>query len=241
MMSQTLDLQDDDRLPWLEPVEDEEPEGVSPLKLLGFIVAGLLILGIVVGGIYALRQANVVGGAEDGDARLIAAQPGAFKEKATPADSAAKSFAGEGDATYSASEGGDPTGQIDAARVPEAPIAAPTVAAPAKPVVAAPAQKVTARVAAATPSSTPRAAATSGAGGSTIQLGAYGSESGANDAWKKLAKRFPYLAPLTNSVEKTAVGEATLYRLRARTGSGTEANQLCGRLKVAGENCIVVN
>ena len=237
-MNQTLDLQDEDRLPWLEPVEDEEPEGISPLKLLGFIIVGLIILGVVLGGVYALNQNRAV---PDGQGELIAAQPGAYKEKATPADAADRKFAGAGDATYSASQGGDPAGQIDAARVPEAPIAAPTTAAPARPVVAAPSQTVTVRVAPAAPAAGAPKGPAATAGGTSIQLGAYGSDSGARDAWAKLAKRFPYLAPLTNSIEKAEVGSATLYRLRARTASGAEANQLCGKLKVAGENCIVVN
>jgi hypothetical protein len=76
-------------------------------------------------------------------------------------------------------------------------------------------------------------------GGAVIQLGAYGSQSGARDAWTRLSKRFAYLAPLTMSVEPTEVGGSTLYRLRATAGA--QANTLCGRLKVAGESCLVVN
>jgi hypothetical protein len=41
------------------------------------------------------------------------------------------------------------------------------------------------------------------------------------------------------SVEPTEVGGSTLYRLRATAGA--QANTLCGRLKVAGESCLVVN
>lgn len=41
-----LDLDDDERLPWLEPgIEDEEEEGLSPVRLLGFIFVALILLG----------------------------------------------------------------------------------------------------------------------------------------------------------------------------------------------------
>mgnify|MGYP000153192950 CR=1 FL=1 len=36
-----LDLDDDDRLPWLEPAIDEEEERISPLRMLGLILLGL--------------------------------------------------------------------------------------------------------------------------------------------------------------------------------------------------------
>ncbi|MDI1295567.1 MAG: SPOR domain-containing protein, partial [bacterium] len=76
-------------------------------------------------------------------------------------------------------------------------------------------------------------------GGAMIQLGAYASASGAKDAWGKLSKRFAYLAPLTMAVEPAEVGGGTVYRLRATAGS--QASALCGKLKVAGESCMVVN
>ena len=46
---QELSLGDEDRLPWLEAVEsdDEEPK-VDTGKIVGFVVAALLALGIVV-------------------------------------------------------------------------------------------------------------------------------------------------------------------------------------------------
>jgi hypothetical protein len=72
-----------------------------------------------------------------------------------------------------------------------------------------------------------------------IQLGAYASESGARDAWAKLSKRFAYLAPLGMSIEPAQVGGGAVYRLRA--AAGAQAGTLCGKLKVAGESCLVVN
>lgn len=229
-----LDLDDEERLPWLEPgIEDEADEGLSPLRLLGFIIGGLLLIGVVVAGIWLLQQRQPGGG----EGKLIAAPAGDYKIPATEAD--AKKFDGEGDASYAASEGVDRDGRIDPSRVPEAPMTqtAPSDVRPAHP--GKPAQSVTARVADETNVRPAAEQPKRGAGGAVIQLGAYGSQSGARDAWTRLSKRFAYLAPLSMSVEPTEVGGSTLYRLRA--SAGAQANTLCGRLKVAGESCIVVN
>lgn len=232
-----LDLDDEDRLPWLEPaIDDEAEERISPLRLLGLILLGLALIGAVVAGVWWMQNRNGAGGA--GEGQLIAAPTQDYKIAANEAD--AKKFDGEGDASFAASEGVARDGRIDASRVPEAPITktapAPAAAAPAAP--NKPAQSVTTRVTdetSARPADAPRAAA----GGAMIQLGAYGSASGAKDAWSKLSKRFAYLAPLAMTVEPAQVGGGTVYRLRASAGG--QAGTVCGKLKVAGESCIVVN
>lgn len=235
----SLNLDDEDRLPWLEPaVDPQETQGVSPLKLLGLIIAGLALLGALVAGIYWLQNRAGGGGA----GTLIAAPPGDYKVPAKEAD--AKKFAGEGDASFAASEGVERDGRIDPSRVPEAPVtsgAAP-VQADRGAATAKPASRVTAPVADATRANAPKQAARpTGAGGGKIQLGAYGSQSMARDAWGRMSKRFPYLEPLGTSIEQAEVGGTTLYRLRAFAGSVAQAQALCGRLKVAGESCLVVN
>jgi uncharacterized protein YtpQ (UPF0354 family) len=70
-------------------------------------------------------------------------------------------------------------------------------------------------------------------------LGAYASEAQANQAWTSLSKRFGYLANLPKSVEVAQVDGKRFYRLRANAGS--EAATICGKLKVAGENCLIAN
>ena len=48
---------DEDRLPWLEPVEDEGgDEGVSAGRLVAGLVVALVALGLIVGGVYWLKQ-----------------------------------------------------------------------------------------------------------------------------------------------------------------------------------------
>lgn len=228
-----LDLDDDERLPWLEPgIEEEQEEGLSPVRLLGFILCALILLGGVVAGVWLLKNRSTGGG----EGKLIAAPAGDYKVPAREAD--AKKFEGEGDASFAASEGVLRDGRIDPSRVPEAPVTATAPAKRSQPVPGKPAQSVTTRVADET-NVRPATAEPVRKGGAVIQLGAYGNQSGARDAWTRLSKRFAYLAPLTMSVEPTEVGGSTLYRLRAT--AGTQANTLCGRLKVAGESCIVVN
>jgi len=229
-----LDLDDEERLPWLEPaIEDEEEQGLSPLRLLGFILFGLALIGLVVAGVWLIQ--NRSGGAA-GEGKLIAAPAGDYKIPAKEAD--AKKFDGEGDASYAASEGVARDGRIDPTRVPEAPIASTGAAGAAKPAVSGkPAQSVTAKVADET-NAKPLAAVARPAGG-MIQLGAYGNQAFAKDAWKRLSKRFTYLEPLPMSIEQAEVGGSTVYRLRAAAGG--QASTLCGKLKVAGESCMVVN
>ena len=245
----SLNFEDEDRLPWLEPAQDDDvEEGVAPLRLTGFILGGLALLGLIVGGVYFLRSLN----SDKGTGELIAAPSENYKIPASEAD--AKKFQGVGDSSFSTSEGVERGGRIDPARLPETPLeTAPAAtgkgsnnaeAVMARNAAAAkPAAKVSAPVADGTKADTKVAApATKASGGSAqIQLGAYGSAAMARDAWGKLSKRFDYLASLGSSVEPVEVGSTTLYRLRAGVGNASNANALCGKLKVAGESCMVVN
>ena len=229
-----LDLDDEERLPWLEPgLEDEEEQRVSPLRLLGLILCGLLLIGGAVGGIWLLQNRD----GEGGEGKLITAPADDYKVAAKDAD--ARKFEGEGDASFAASEGVARDGRIDPSRVPETPITPTAPAGDLRRPPAKPSQSVNARVADETNVRPAANQQDRGVGGAVIQLGAYGSQSGARDAWVRLSKRFTYLAPLTMSIEPTQVGGSTLYRLRA--SAGADARTLCGKLKVAGESCIVVN
>ncbi len=230
---------DEDRLPWLEAVEDEDAdEGVSPGKMIALIVAALVALGIVIGGVWLMRAkgpANVT------DPTLIAAAEGDYKVK--PDAPGGMKVEGKGDSAFATSEGAEATGKIDTNALPEAPVkgvkgvtvadaagkpsANTTVAVPkaggqlvAKPpVVVAPVR--------------------TGAGGTMVQLGAFGSEAKAGTAWTMLASKFAFIAPLKRQIVAAEVGGSTVYRLRAEAGG--QAAAVCARLKSAGENCIQVN
>ena len=57
-----LTSDDEDRLPWLEPVDDyDDEEGISIARLIGAVVVGLVALGLVIGGIFWLRNREASG------------------------------------------------------------------------------------------------------------------------------------------------------------------------------------
>jgi len=231
-------LDDDDRLPWLEAVEeDDEKDGPGAAKLIASVVIGLIIIGLVVGGVFWMRSPAVQSGDRiaSGEPEVIAAPEGDYKVK--PTDPGGMKVEGKGESAFAASRGDDPKGQINTNAVPETPVTAapkqqPQQTAQAKqmPAPAAPKQ------APAAPAPAPAPAASAGGGGS-VQLGAFSSQASAEKAWKALSGRFTYLAPLSHSVVSANVGGKTVYRLRA---GGAEAKAVCGRLRVAGESCVEV-
>jgi cell division protein FtsN len=74
-----------------------------------------------------------------------------------------------------------------------------------------------------------------------VQLGAFGDSAKADAAWTGLNKRFGFLAGINRKIAQTNVeGGRTVFRLQAVTANSTEAQQLCAKLKVAGENCLIL-
>jgi hypothetical protein len=229
-------LDEEDRLPWLEAVdEDERSDGPGMAKLVAFVIIGLVAIGLIVGGLFWMGNRASEGGGAGGEPEVIAAPEGDYKVK--PSDPGGMKVDGAGDTAFAASEGADPKGAINVDAVPEAPVTPAPKAQPAPaPAPAAPAPKAAPAPAPKAPAPAP--AAPAAGGGASIQLGAFSSQAGANSAWKALSGRFKYLAPLSQSVTSTSAGGKTLYRLRA---SGPGAKDLCGRLRVAGESCVVVD
>ncbi|MBL9071189.1 MAG: SPOR domain-containing protein [Sphingopyxis sp.] len=249
-----LGLEGEDRLPWLEAADDYEGDGdVSPARLLIMVLGGLLLIGAVLGGLWWMQN----GGAR-GQGELIVAEKGNYK--VAPTTDGAKTFEGEGDASFAATEGAEPSGKVDASRMPEEPAVTPAEREAAAKAMAEKtrserdvAAKAEAARIAASDKDKPKPAAmsiktaeaatkdkVSEGGSATIQLGAFSSEAAAAKAWTNLSKRFPYLAELGKSVAPTTAGEKTIYRLRAGAGSAANAASLCAKLRVAGENCVVV-
>lgn len=206
-----LNLDDPDRLPWLETADGYEYDnGASPLKVALLVLLGLAVLAAIVGGIY-WAQRNQTGGAT-GNGELIAAQEGDYKVK--PEDAGGKSFEGEGDSAFAASEG-QKTG---ATLVPTAKTGA---AAPTPPPV--------------------KSDAPAPAGAVMVQLGAFGDSAKADTAWAALNKRFGFLAGTNRKIaEATVEGGRKVFRLQAVTANSSAAQQLCAKLKAAGENCLIV-
>ena len=132
---------------------------------------------------------------------------------------------------------------IDPPVAAPAPAPAPVPPAPVRPKASdtivpreAPAKTVAPKVVYA-----PEPAAKTASGGQVLQLGAFSSESRARTAFKELTGRYGYLAGMEPQILPVASDGKTLYRLRTVAGSPSAAKDICGRLKVAGEACSVVN
>ena len=229
-----LPQSDEDRLPWLEAVEEEDRgDGPTAAKLVAFVVIGLVAIGLIVGGLFWLGNRGQEAGPA-GEPELIAAADQPYKRR--PDEAGGMKVDDKASTSLAASEGSDPRGAIDVNAVAEAPMVggnkAPLPAA-AEPKQAAPAAPAPKQQPAAAP-----APAAGGGGGATVQLGAFPNGAAAERAWKALSGRFAYLAPLTHSVVVANVNGKTYYRLRA---SGPGAAGICARLKVAGEQCLKVD
>ena len=213
---EALGLDDPDRLPWLETADGYDyEEGASPLKVAGMVLGGLLVLAAIVGGIYWAQQKQRGGTA--GNGQLIAAQEGNYKVK--PEDAGGKTFEGEGDSAFAASEGTKTGATIAPAAKPADPKAAPQAPAAAKPA--------------------PNGAAP--AGSVLVQLGAFGDSAKADAAWAAFGKRFGFLSGTSRRIAEANVeGGRKVFRLQAVTANAAAAQQLCAKLKAAGENCLIV-
>lgn len=226
---------DDDRLPWLETVEEDYREGPSFGRILLLIVLLLMVIGAGAGGYYWYQKQQGL----TGNGQLINAQEGDYKVK--PDEPGGRMVEGEGDTVFSTSQGNASNASINAGAMPEAPVDGAKAAQPgsdagsktAKIAVPAPGAPAVKPVAAPAPANN--------GSGALIQLGAFPDEGGANAAWGRLSKRFAYLAPLGKSIEKGDKDGQVVFRLRVNAGSNGQAKEICGKLKVAGENCYVAN
>ena len=211
-----LNLDDNDRLPWLETADGNATEtNGSRMSVTFWALAGSFLLAAIIGGVYWLQPSQRSGA--NGTGELIVAPKGNYKEK--PADAGGKSFEGEGDSAFAASEG-QKTGAVLAAPLAGSMVAPPHMAAKPEPLIltnSAPANAV------------------------LVQLGAFGDSAKAEAAWTGLNKRFGFLAGMNRKIAQTNVeGGRTVFRLQAVTANSTEAQQLCAKLKVAGENCLIL-
>lgn len=231
-----MGFEQEERLPWLEPVDDVEEPGVSTSRLVALVLGGLVIIGLIVGGLWWWQQN---GGRPRGE--LIAAPQGPYK---LPVVQEGGRFDGEGDVAVAASEGETPTGRVDPTRLPETPVTAPPpapkAAASATPRPAPAAAAAAGAAPAATPAPAPAATPAPATGGTVIQLGAFSSEGAATRVWDGLAGRFAWLADVNRTVSPATINGRTVYRLRVNAGSAANARTLCGRFRTAGENCIIL-
>ena len=115
-------LRDEDRLPWLETVDEDYDDRPSGMRVALIALIGLALLAALVFGAYWLRHRATEPSAGTGE--LIAAPPGDYKIK--PEQEGGMKVEGEGDLAFAASEGKRPAqARIDPKQLPEAPVVMP--------------------------------------------------------------------------------------------------------------------
>lgn len=210
-----LDLDEEERLPWLESIDDDDDyDGADSGRLVMFLLAGLVVLAALVGGIW---WATHRGQDEELQANgtVIEAPKAPYKE--APKNPGGKTFAGTGDTSFAVSEGQTRTAKLDHGEEvvkPAADAAKPSASASAAP-------------------------APTGVG---VQVGAYTSLSTAEAGWTRLSQQNAgILSGVKHRVVEGKADIGTVYRLQALAGDAAGANDLCGRLKAAGVACQVKN
>ncbi len=208
-----LNLDDPDRLPWLETADGYEyDDGASPMRVAGMVLGGLALLAAIVGAIY-WAQRNRTNGTE-GNGEVIAAQEGNYKVR--PDDPEGKKFEGEGDSAFAASQGKKSS----------------AVVGPEKADAKADAKPDAAKAA---------ASGVAPAGAVLVQVAALSDAPSAEETWSGLAKRFGFLSGVKHKVaEGSADGGRKVFRLQAIANDAAQAQQICAKLKAAGENCLIV-
>jgi len=217
---------DDDRLPWLETVEEDYREGPSVWRILLLIILALAVLGAVLFGVWWYQKQQGL----SGNGALINAQEGDYKVK--PDDAGGMKVEGEGGTAFATSEGADINASVDMNATAEAPVEGKTVA---------PTPTPTTGTRTATVALTPKGDAAPAGSGALVQLGAFPDRQGADASWQRLSKRFPMLAPLGHSVEKGDKDGKPVYRLRVNAGSNGQAREICKKLEAGNERCYVAN
>jgi hypothetical protein len=226
-MSDSRAVYDEDRLPWLQEVEDEDgPRGMSAGKMLAALLVVLAAAALVAATFFWLGRKD--GGVAGGAPELIKAPEGPYKVK--PTDPGGLDVAGDSETAYQTSAGQDFDSQLDTSRLPQQPGSTPPVQPEAKP-EPKPEQP-------APPKAEPEAPAVSG-GASVIQLGAYKNTAQAQRAWSALTARFPELGSLNKIVVPYSAGGSSGYRLRAGAPTPARAQEMCRALQAAGESCFI--
>ncbi|MBV7256869.1 SPOR domain-containing protein [Pacificimonas sp. WHA3] len=249
-------------LPWLEPAELEYSEGGGGF-LTGrtVIIAALTIVGVVA---VLWWLADYLGGGdieipEGNEIPVVSAPEGPYR--VAPDEVGGLEIDDTEQAISAVAAGETLPGEVDTGSLPEVPVpVVPPVGtgnadgpprdlmAEAQAAREAAAERdgddpAQAEAVTAGPPSADAAAGTPAAVSSVdavVQLGAFSTPAKANEVWATISGRYPYIAALDKSVETVAIEGKTLYRLRA-TGAANRAaaNELCARLKLAGENCVV--
>ncbi|WP_068090608.1 SPOR domain-containing protein [Novosphingobium rosa] len=227
---ETLNLQDRDRLPWLDNAgDDEDYYAVDHRRVIAAVVGGLLLLAVVVGGVFAFTHRKD-GAAPVADGSVIGASDQPYKQ--APANPGGKQFEGTGDSSFAAAQGKDHPAQLAAGD------SAPKPAAPVDARVDSP--KTDAK-----PEAKPSAAAASAASaedagpvGGVVQIAAYSNEGQARSGWDHLVQQHEMLKGMNHRIVQGQSDIGTVFRLQLLASAGG-GSALCSKLKAEGIPCQV--
>lgn len=222
---------DEDSLPWLQEVEDEDaPRGISARAMIVGLAVVALVLAATAAGFFLLGRSDP--GAGPGAPELIRAPAEPYKVK--PDDPGGLDIAGESQTTFETSAGEDVDARLNlgaaGADVPRN--AVETQPEPKR----IPPGETKEPVPAKEPEPAPKP---SGAPGSVIQLGAFKNTSQAERAWTALKARFGVLSGMTKMVVPYSAAGSSGYRLRAAASSPEAAREACRAIEAGGESCFV--
>ncbi len=235
-MAQPAPIAAEDRLPWLTevprtPPPSPEPRRSPPWK---WLAAGLLAAGVAGSGWWLATRGDEAAPSSSGETQTELPLPAPIDEyQGIPSVSdmtAADDIADEVANTTAAAE--PPAESTEAQQRPTRPRPArvrlqrraDTAAAPT-PVPAIPAQPVVR--------------------GRIIQIGAYPTKERADEAWRYVVKRWPYLATKPKLISPIEVqstdGKGTrMYRLQLATTSQAQSAVICQQLEASKTSCVVV-
>lgn len=203
-------VSDDDALPWLESSDYDEVESVDAWRITGFVVLGLVVLALLVGGIWYFTQRGE-SGAPEADGSTIAAPDTPYKER--PEDPGGKTFEGTGDMAPAVGEGESREGRLAEKSATPEPIA-----------TSEPAEEPDERPGA--PAATDNRIA--------VQVGAYRDEATAQEGWRQLNRQTDALSGIEYRIVRGEADIGTVYRLQALPGNMDAARRLANALEADG-------
>ena len=202
---------DDERLPWLEASDFDEPDSSIDLgRMAGFGLLALIVLAAGAAAYWYVSRVQVSGDLQS-IGSTIAAPEGPYKVR--PTEAGGKVFEGTGDTSFAVGEGQRREGRLAPSDVEPVPAAAsPQPSASAAPVE---------------PS------------GPVVQVGAYANRADAQRGWQTLMRQTDKLAGVSHRIVEGQADIGTVFRLQAVAGNLESARSLCAALKSDGVACQV--
>jgi len=199
----------EERLPWLDTDDDEEP-AADRGRIYGVIMFGVLFL-LLAGGVLWFFTRDEEGGAIVADGSVIEAPAEPYRTR--PEDPGGRRVAGTGDTSFEVAEGREVQGRIADGGAPSPSI--DRTLAEDEPAAPTPAV------------------------GIGVQVGAYLSREAAEVGWSTLSGRLEPLQGRSHRVIEGMADSGKVFRLQVVAGSIDDAQALCSRIKAAGGDCQV--